>query len=352
MSEGALPDPKFWRGKRVLLTGHTGFKGAWAALWLNRMGAELTGLALPAAATSLYCLANAPGGDAWICDLRDAGRVNSIVRAAEPEIIIHMAAQALVRPSIEQPAETMAINVGGTINLLEAARNLPAVRAILIVTSDKVYRNDGDRRRFSETDPLGGKDPYSASKAACEIVTASYRDTFFKPRHIPVATARAGNVIGGGDFSEYRIVPDCVRAAEAKRPLSLRHPDATRPWQHVLDCLAGYFLFVERLAAGKPFRQSLNFGPAGDSPITVGHLAAAIIQGLNANIEVRHEPIPGSIEAPSLSLDPTLARSELSWRERLPAEKAISETAAWYRAYLNRENVSRATNAALDNYLS
>jgi CDP-glucose 4,6-dehydratase len=347
------PDAAFWRGRRVLLTGHTGFKGAWLALWLERLGAEVSAFALPPeAGPNLFHLAKvAESCDSRIQDLQDSDGVARQVRQARPQIVLHLAAQALVRRSLAMPVETFAINVLGTINLLQALRELEGIEAVLVVTSDKVYANDGSGRAICEADPLGGDDPYSASKAACELAVNSMRRSFLSARGVPVATARAGNVIGGGDFAEDRVVPDCVRAAIAGRPVVLRHPRSTRPWQHVLDCLCGYLLYAERLASAPAVvPQALNFGPASEPAVPVVELASAIMEAMDstAGIEVRE---PGhSVEAPLLSLDSTLARRTLGWRDRLSGPAAIEATAMWYRRWQAGEDMRAATVAEIDRY--
>lgn len=340
-------DPAFWRGRRVLLTGHTGFKGAWAALWLARLGAEVTGLALaPEDEPNLYAILNG-NQDVRSClaDMRDADAVARIVAEAEPEVVLHLAAQSLVRRGIAEPVDTMATNVMGTVNLLQALRAAPTLRAVLIVTSDKVYANDGSGRRLKEGDALGGKDPYAGSKAAAELVARAFAETYLRPAGVALATARGGNVIGGGDFCADRIVPDCVRAAMAEGELVLRHPEAVRPWQHVLDCLAGYFACAAALASHTPLPPALNFGPPVEAPVTVAELADAFFAALGRAAPVRLEPVAGSIEAPALLLDPGKAAEALGWRARLDTRAAIAETARWYRAWLDGKDM-RAVSLA------
>lgn len=346
---GRLPDPAFWKGRRVLLTGHTGFKGSWAALWLARLGARVTGLALPAeGALHHFGLADvADGLDSRIADLRAPAAVAAVVRDAAPELVLHMGAQALVRRSLREPVATFATNVMGTAHLLDALRAHASGAAVLVVTSDKVYANAGTGAAFAEDAPLGGKDPYSASKAACEILVASWRDS----TGMTVATARGGNVIGGGDFAEDRIVPDLVRAARAGRPAVLRHPQATRPWQHVLDCLCGYLLHLESLACDPATTPTaLNIGPDPTAPVTVAALAEAMGRRLGMAVPFVHEPVPGSIEAPALALDPSHARTALGWRDRLPGPAAVAETAAWYGRWMAGEDAGALSRAALDAY--
>jgi len=241
-------NPRFWQGKKVLVTGHTGFKGGWLALWLQTLGARVTGYALPPPTDPSFFDAAlvARGMTSNIGDVRDLAALTAAVRQADPEIIIHMAAQSLVRPSYADPVATYSTNVMGTVNVLEATRKHSGVRAVMIVTSDKCYENTGAQREFRENDRLGGHDPYSSSKACAELVAAAYRDSFFSGREsAAIATARAGNVIGGGDWSVDRLIPDAIRAFGAERPIQLRYPHATRPWQHVLEPLAGYLLLAE-----------------------------------------------------------------------------------------------------------
>ena len=350
---GRLPDPAFWAGRRVLLTGHTGFKGSWAALWLARLGARVTGLALaPEGPEHHFGLARVGGAlDDRRADLRDPDAVAAVVRDARPEIVLHMAAQALVRRSLRDPLGTFATNVQGTGNLLDALRAQAPGAAVLVVTSDKVYANDGSGRAFPEDAPLGGKDPYSASKAACEILVASWRASFAREAGMALATVRGGNVIGGGDFAEDRVAPDVLRAARAGRPVVLRHPEATRPWQHVLDCLGGYLLYLESLArdpAAAP--PALNIGPAPGAPIPVARLVETLGARLGMPIPWVHEPVPGSVEAPALALDPALAHATLGWRERLPGMAAIAATADWQAAWLGGADARALAETALDGY--
>lgn len=342
------PDPAFWRGRRVLLTGHTGFKGGWAALWLHAMGAEVTGLALaPEGADNLFDCTGVGAAVAahHIVDLRDADAVRAVVEQARPEIVLHLAAQALVRRSVADPVGSIASNVMGTTHLLDALRCGPTPpRAILVVTSDKVYANHGDGRSaaFVESDALGGKDPYSASKAATELIARCYARTWFDRQGVRVATARGGNVIGGGDFSVDRLVPDLVRAIRAGQPLILRHPGGTRPWQHVLDCLAGYLVYAEALAQGADVPESLNFGPPPEPTLSVGALADALSQALDAPHGWRHEPDPGSVEMPHLAINAERAGQTLDFVQKLDLETMLRLTADWYRAWLGGGHDLRA----------
>ena len=328
------PNPDFWSGKRILLTGHTGFKGSWAAIWLSAMGAEVTGLALaPDQTPALFDLTGVGGlVDSLIIDLRDQAAVEHALKGETFDLVLHMAAQPIVRTSIEDPVATFAANVLGTAHLLQALRSQPALQAVLVITSDKVYANNEQGRAFQEGDALGGKDPYSASKAAVEIVTQSFARSFFDKAGVPVATARGGNVIGGGDYSRDRLVADIVRAGQAQGVTVLRHPEATRPWQHVLDCVAGYLVYLERLARDPTAPRALNFGPKPGGPeVTVGELATRATQALGAK-PWRHEPDTSSLEAKALGIDASLARQVLGFESRLDAPAAVEWTMGWYRA--------------------
>ena len=342
------PDPAFWRGRRVLVTGHTGFKGAWLTLMLRHLGADLVGIALdPEPGPGLFSLiAPTASMEHHVVDVRDRDRLVACVRNARPSIVFHLAAQALVRRSYLDPAATFAVNVGGTVNLLDALRNLNGVEAALIVTSDKVYRNEGAGRPFVEADPLGGDDPYSASKAAAEIAVASWRAAF--GRELPrVVTARAGNVIGGGDFAEDRLVPDIVRAVCAGEPLRVRYPNARRPWQHVLDALSGYLLFVEHIfKSNGPQPHAFNFGPNGGDGMTVSEFIERFGSALGKT-PAWHAARDCLPEATTLALDPGLAISTLKWTPRLNASEAIRATAEWYTAWQRGEDMARFSTAAV-----
>ena len=351
--QGRRVDPAFWAGKRVLLTGHTGFKGGWAALWLAQMGARLTGYALPPAdGPSLFALADVGRDiDNVFGDIRDQDRLAGVVAQADPEIALHFAAQPLVRHSFAAPVETFATNVMGTVHVLDALRPCRNLHAALVVTTDKVYDNEDTGRAFAEGDRLGGHDPYAASKAAAELVAASYAAAFLGPAGVPVATARGGNVIGGGDFSVDRIVPDVWRALANGEPVTLRHPDATRPWQHVLDCLAGYFLYVEALVRDGATPRALNFGPSPDTPISVATLVEAMQRALGADHGWIRDAAPRAPEKRLLALDPTLAQNALGWHERIGGAAAVQATAAWYRALAAGENMRVTTLRAIEDFV-
>jgi CDP-glucose 4,6-dehydratase len=346
------PDAGFWQGKRVLLTGHTGFKGAWAAIWLTRLGAHVTGLALaPDQPESLFDLAGVDRvAGSHLIDLRDRQAVTRFVSVQELDLVLHLAAQPLVRASIAEPVETFATNIMGTAHLLDALRGRPGLGAVLVVTSDKVYANAETGEAFAEGAALGGKDPYSASKAAAEIVTSSFARSYFDKAGIPVATARGGNVIGGGDVSPDRLVSDIVRAARRGEPVALRHPEATRPWQHVLDCVAGYLVYAEALVRDPATPRALNFGPkAGGAEITVGELATVAVEALGAKPWL-HEPDPNSIEAKALSIDTALAKRRLSFESRLDGREAVAWTMAWHRRQAAGEDALALCHEQIEDY--
>lgn len=330
-------DRDFWQGRRVLLTGHTGFKGSWLSLWLETLGAEVTGLSLaPATDPSLFArLAPFARQRSVLADIRDAARVKDEVRRARPQIAIHMAAQALVRRSYCETVDNFAINIMGTVHLLEALRSVDGLQAVLVITTDKVYENVGNARAFVESDPLGGHDPYAASKAACEVVTASYARSFFADKDVAVATARAGNVIGGGDWAKDRVIPDLWRSVQAGAPLRLRNPRATRPWQHVLEPLAGYLAYIEALVENDRAPRALNFGPPAGDTLTVADVAEIVLAALDARHgwTASEANLPQPPEASHLALDPSLAMRSLNWRPRLSTAQSLQWTAEWYRAF-------------------
>ena len=344
--------PSFWSGKRVLLTGHTGFKGTWMALWLEHLGAEVFGFGLaPETQPSLFELLSPwPGLRSTIGDVRDGAAVKRAVADCDPEIVIHMAAQALVRRSYREPLDTLSSNIMGTANVMEALRGANSLAVALIVTSDKVYQNTDDGEAFSENAPLGGDDPYSASKACQEIVTKSWAKSYFADREAVIATARAGNVIGGGDFSEDRLIPDIYRALAGGEKLTLRSPDATRPWQHVLDLNAGYLMYIERLMAQPDATpRALNFGPPPGPSSTVGAITDKMMAALGHDMDPDVEPSKLK-EKTLLSVDATLAREVLGWGAFLDVDDAVRITADWYGAFLNGADARELTARQLKEY--
>lgn len=357
MGQNCRIDSDFWAGKRVLVTGFTGFKGAWLWLWLERLGAELTGLALacdtsPGLAEILQLHARPR---AIIGDIRDKRLVADTVRNSNPQIVFHFAAQSLVRRSYEMPLETFDVNVQGTLVLLEALRSAPDLQAAVIATSDKVYCNNQPGQCFAEHDRLGGGDPYSASKAACEIAVASFARSFFgnfaasKGR---IATARAGNVIGGGDWSADRLIPDVWRARRQGRPVQLRFPESTRPWQHVLDPLSGYLAFAQGLCDGLDV-DALNFGPdAGATELSAGTLADMFATAYGADGTAAWQAADGKhpAEAKHLAIDSQMAMRLLSWRARLAQEEAVAWTADWYAAFDSGKDMIAFSMAQIERY--
>lgn len=330
--------PEFWAGRRVLVTGHTGFKGSWLALWLHSMGAQVHGLALdPPTDPSLFEAAGVGellAGDDRV-DIRDADAVEAAVRRIAPEIVIHMAAQSLVRVSYDQPLETYAVNVMGTANVLNALRASGSVRVAVSVTTDKVYENMERPGGYREDEPLGGYDPYSSSKAAAEIVTAAMRRSFLAGRGIAVASARAGNVIGGGDWAKDRLVPDALTAFAAGRPVEIRNPDAVRPWQHVLEPLSGYLLLAQRLAeGGEAFAEGWNFGPDDSDAVPVRDVIDRLSRLWGDGATWTADDAEHPHEAGLLGLDATKAHQRLGWSPRWDVDEALAATVRWQRGFL------------------
>jgi len=345
-------NPDFWQGKRVLLTGHTGFKGTWMALWLESLGVSVHGFGLePDSDPSLFELLSPwTGIRSTIGDVRDGDAIKCAVTESDPEIVIHMAAQALVRRSYREPVDTVASNVMGTVNLMEALREANNLQVALIITSDKVYQNTDDGEAFAEDAPLGGDDPYSASKAAQEIITQSWARSFFNDKDAVIATARAGNVVGGGDFSEDRLIPDIYRALAAGNKLTLRSPDATRPWQHVLDLNAGYLMYVERLAEKRDDTPlSMNFGPKPGPSSTVGAITEKMMTALGHDMPTDIQPSTLK-EKTLLSVDAKLAHEILGWHALLDVDATVRLTADWYGAFLNGANAKDITVRQLKDY--
>lgn len=328
------PDMDFWRSKRVLLTGHTGFKGGWLALWLQRLGAHVTGMALqPNTTPNLFELAQVSDGmESQFSDIRDAVSLSTIVRAAQPEIVLHLAAQPLVRASYRNPLETFACNVMGTAHLLDALRGLESIRVAVMVTTDKVYRNQEWPFPYREDDALGGHDPYSASKAASEIVISSYRDAFLAAQGIAVASARAGNVIGGGDWSEDRLIPDAVRAWQSGQPLEIRRPQAIRPWQHVLEPLAGYLTLAQKLWEQPELAGAYNFGPQTNQAATVRDVVELARTAYDDGKVIYDDGSEGFHEADWLALEIAKARVTLGVTPKWALAETVNRTMAWYRA--------------------
>jgi CDP-glucose 4,6-dehydratase len=345
----------FWKSRRVFLTGHTGFKGSWLSLWLLSMGAEVCGYSLePSTSPSLYTALSLDNDlRSHISDIRDLSAIERAMRDFRPEIVIHMAAQPLVRYSYEHPVETYQINVLGTVHMLEAVRHTPGVRAVLSVTSDKCYENREWPWPYREDEAMGGHDPYSSSKGCAELVTAAYRRSYFPDmeKHPAVASARAGNVIGGGDWAADRLIPDIIRAFTVSEPVTLRNPSAVRPWQHVLEPLSGYLTLAEHLySQGAEFEGGWNFGPADADAQPVGHLVEEMARLWGDGASWRIVPEQFMHEAHLLRLDSSKARAALHWRPRWKLDEALEKTVHWYRAYYGGENARSLTQSQIDAY--
>ena len=354
-----MVNEKFWGGKRVLITGHTGFKGAWLSLWLNLLNAKITGYALsPPTVPSLFELTgvkdliNSREGDVRNLDL-----LQEVVLSQRPEIIIHMAGQALVRRSYADPVETYSTNIMGTVNVLEASRRVEGVRVVIIVTSDKCYDNREWIWGYRENDPLGGFDPYSSSKGSAELVTTAFRNSFFNPsecdRHgVAVASVRAGNVIGGGDWAEDRLVPDIMRATLEHRVIEIRNPNAYRPWQHVLEPLKGYLMLAEKLYDNGPnYAEAWNFGSNNRDLRPVAWILGKISELWGPGVQWVSDKTGEPHEAQFLSLDCSKAKMRLGWEPKLGLEEALNWTVSWYKAFQNDPaNVRQMTESQILNY--
>ncbi|RLE43239.1 CDP-glucose 4,6-dehydratase [Candidatus Woesearchaeota archaeon] len=331
-----MVDKKFWKGKRVLVTGHTGFKGCWLTLWLHKLGAIVTGFSLEEYPNDrmfrecgLSRMINDERGD-----IRNMGRLSEVFQKYKPEIVFHLAAQPLVRLSYEKPVETLSTNIQGTVNVLQCIKDSNYTKAAVIITSDKCYRNNEWVWGYREIDALGGFDPYSCSKACVELVVECYRNSFFKQAAKNVATARAGNVIGGGDWAKDRIIPDCVKAITAGRPIEIRNPHATRPWQHVLEPTSGYLMLGQKLFESNGYDSAWNFGPYPQSIITVREMVEIFLRkwGKGEWRDVSNT-IQQPHEAKLLALDISKARFVLKWTPKLSVEESIEWTVEWYKKH-------------------
>jgi len=354
MSERTQFDTRFYANRRVLLTGHTGFKGSWLALWLHRLGAAVIGISLPPHTTpNLFSLAGIEEiCESHFCDIRDDRSLGPLIKQVRPEIVFHLAAQPLVRTSYRDPVETFATNVLGTAHVLDALRGLESTRVVVVVTTDKVYRDKEPPSPYREDDALGGHDPYSASKAASEIVIASYRDAFLEEQGVAVASARAGNVIGGGDWSEDRLIPDAIRAWQEERPLELRRPGAIRPWQHVLEPLAGYLILAVKLWQQPAIAGAYNFGPEMGETATVRDVVE-IARDCYGRGEVEYGNCSdGPYEAEWLKLDITKSTKRLGVTPRWTLKESIEKTVSWYRALHDDGDARKLCEAEITEYES
>lgn len=348
---------QFWKGKRVFVTGHTGFKGAWLCVWLKQLGADLTGYSLPPHSPGVFEDCGVENGmRSLLGDIRDFEKLKTALIAAQPEIVFHLAAQALVRRSYKDPLETYSTNVMGTAHVLESIRQAGSVRAAVSVTTDKCYENNEWVWGYRECDPLGGRDPYSSSKAAAELVTAAYRESYFPAdryaeHRTAIATARAGNVIGGGDWAEDRLIPDIIRAMLAGKPVYVRNPNAIRPWQHVLDPLGGYILLAERLfCEGAAFASAWNFGPSLEDARPVSWIVERIVSQWEDNAGWVTQPGNHPHEAKYLKLDCAKAIGELGWRSGWRLDQAIDALVEWYRAKQESKDMNELTIRQIDDY--
>jgi CDP-glucose 4,6-dehydratase len=346
------PDPRFWLGKRVFLTGDSGFKGTWLALWLRRLGARVFGFSLPHATrpnlSELVALDTLI--ETWRGDIRDGAAVTAAMRGFAPDIVLHLAAQSMVRRSYREPVATFETNVLGTVHVMEAASRTPSVRSVVIVTTDKCYENREWIWPYRETDALGGHDPYSASKACAEIAVAAWRRSFFQDG-ASIASARAGNVIGGGDWAEDRLIPDCVRAMNAGATIPIRDPAATRPWQHVLEPLCGYLLLAERLwHDGAAAAEAWNFGPPMDDVQPVSGVADQVTALWGDGASWRADDGGHVHEAGLLAVDAAKARARIGWRPRLPLNEALAWTVGWYKAHRDGADPATLIEHDLDAY--
>lgn len=348
-------DRTFWRGRRVLVTGHTGFKGSWLLVMLRRLGADVTGFALdPPTDPSLFALLGlADSCRHRIGDVRDPAAVDAVVQEADPEIVLHMAAQPLVRASYAMPVETYAVNVMGTVHVLDACRRAISLRAVVAVATDKCYENVGWVWGYRENDRLGGADPYSNSKACSELAVDAYRRSFFGAAGAGaarIASARAGNVIGGGDFADDRLVPDAARAFGAATPLMIRNPLAVRPWQHVLEPLHGYLLLAQRLCGDATLARAWNFGPRAEESASVGLVADRLAALWGDGASWQQDPADHPHEAATLKLDSTQARLDLGWAPPLTLDAALTLTGDWYGAYHRGEDIAALTERQVAAY--
>jgi len=358
--EGVGVNPAFWKGKRVLLTGHTGFKGSWLSIWLQSMGSQVVGYALtPPTNPSLFDVAEVGAGmTSIIGDIRDLEHLRKVFAKHQPEIVIHMAAQPLVRYSYVEPVETYSTNVMGTVNLLEAVRNTSSVKAVVNVTTDKCYENREWVWGYRENEAMGGYDPYSSSKGCAELVTAAYRNSYFHPdkyqtHGVAIASGRAGNVIGGGDWADDRLIPDIVRALTQGKAVNIRNPHATRPWQHVLEPLSGYLVLAQKLYEdGASFAEGWNFGPNDEDAKPVQWIVEKLTHSWGEGASWVLDGGDHPHEAHYLKLDCSKAKARLDWHPRWHLEDALGAIIEWHRAYLDGKEMKTLTLSQIQQYVS
>ncbi|MFK5893971.1 MAG: CDP-glucose 4,6-dehydratase [Pseudomonadota bacterium] len=345
----------FWKGKRVLITGHTGFKGSWLSIWLHYLGAKVSGLSLkPNTTPSMFELTGLEQKITSIYgDITDINIVKHAFDVLKPEIVIHMAAQTLVRYSYENPLETYRTNILGLINVFEIIKSSSEVKVVLNITSDKCYQNNAKNIGFRENDPMGGNDPYSCSKGCAELITSSYRQSFFDHKDLALASARAGNVIGGGDWAQDRLIPDIIKAFMANETVVIRNPNAIRPWQHVLEPLSGYLILCQKLYLhGSEYAQGWNFGPVGENMEPVSTLVKILADQWYGQAQYKFDTIPSDLhEAHCLRLDSSKSNSLLSWSPYWSLQTALEKTVHWYQAYQHNENVYNKTLEQIQEYM-
>ncbi|WP_127532087.1 CDP-glucose 4,6-dehydratase [Paenibacillus kobensis] len=355
MVNGGHRQHGFWKGKKVFLTGHTGFKGSWATLLLQRLGAEISGYSLqPEPGPQLFRIADVNEGiQSYYGDITDYNGLFTAMNEVQPEIVLHLAAQPLVRLSYDEPIHTFNTNIMGTVYLLEAARQVSSVKVVVNVTSDKCYDNPGHVvHAFQEGSPMGGADPYSASKGGAELVAAAYSKSYYTHGEKVLASARAGNVIGGGDFAKDRIVPDIIRSLESHQPLTIRNPNAVRPWQHVLDCIHGYLNLAEHLwHYGHDFDGGWNFGPDETAILSVSDIVEQALHYMSVKPEVVYETRAQPYEAKCLMLNSDKARQQLGWKPKLTAQEAIQWSMEWYNDYLLQQDMRQVTLQQINRYM-
>lgn len=348
-----MVNPSFWKNKKVLVTGHTGFKGSWLSLWLHDLGAQVYGIALePDQTPNLFSVLGLENlVHHQVLDIRHPHAVQAAVQRIQPEIIFHMAAQPLVKLSYEHPVETYATNVMGTVHILEAARHCPSVKVIINVTSDKCYQNDEKGLPFVESDPMGGFDPYSNSKGCAELITQSYRHSFYQHTNIALASGRAGNVIGGGDWAKDRLIPDMIRAFAANEPAIIRNPYSTRPWQHVLEPLRGYMMLAERCwQQPKDFAEGWNFAPHEADVLPVRHIADTLVKYWGHDASWQDDSSTHHAEAKLLSLNASKAEAHLQWKPRWNLDTTLKRLTQWYQAFYSNKDMKAFTLHQIQQY--